>query len=119
MPRRPWRRRRDPDPLGDGLWRRLYDDCATAARRAPVLADMLPRVRALAEEGQARWPADGLDVPSTDAGRAHYLRLRDVRRAFADVAYRMRLAEVPGEVPSQDRHLRDALHRARTLAPLD
>lgn len=113
MPRWPWRRERRSDPLGEGLWHRLYDDCATAARRAPVLLDLLPRVRALAETAQAEWPSDGLDVPPSPDGQACYRRLREVRRAFVDVAYRQRLAGVPGAVPAQEPYLAEALDRAR------
>jgi len=113
MPWWPWRRERRLDPLGDGLWHRLYDDCATAARRAPVLLDLLPRVRALAETAQSEWPSDGLDVPPSADGQALHGRLREVRRAFVDVAYRQRLAEVPGAVPAQERYLAEALDRAR------
>lgn len=113
MPRWPWQRERRPDPLGDGLWHRLYDDCATAARRAPVLLELLPTVRALAEAAQAEWPTDGLDVPPSPDGQASHRRLREVRRAFVDVAYRHQLADVSGAVPAQERHLAEALDRAR------
>lgn len=113
MPRWPWRRERRADPLGDGLWRRLYDDCAGAARTAPVLVELLPRVYALAESAQVQWPSNGLDVPASADGQARHRRLREVRRAFVDVAYRQRLAGVPGAVPAQERHLAEALDRAR------
>ncbi len=73
------------------------------------------RVRARAEEGQRRWPSDSLDVPADMEGRAHYVALRDVERAFRDVAYRTRLAAVPGSAPSQDALIADALARARAL----
>lgn len=92
MPRWPWRRPSEPDPLGTGLWHRTYDDCVTAARRAPVLNDLLPRVWTMAESGQQRWPSESLDVPADDAGLRHYRRLREVQRAFREVAYRTRLA---------------------------
>lgn len=74
-----------------GLWRRTYDDCVTAARRAPTLDVLLPQVRALAQRGHERWPSDSLDVPADVAGRRHYQRLRDVQRSFREVAYRTRL----------------------------
>ena len=115
MPRLPWRRQRAPDPLGTGLWRRLHDDCATAARRAPDLSALMDQVRARAEDGQSRWPSDGLDVPADEEGRAHYAMLRDVQRAFGEVAYRTRLTAVPGSMPSQDAMIADALARARGL----
>ena len=73
------------------------------------------QVRARAEEGQRRWPSVGLDVPADADGHAHYAALRDVERAFRDVAYRTRLASVPGSTPSQDALLADALTRARAL----
>lgn len=72
----------------------MYDEGATAARRAPELDALLPDLRALAEAGHARWPSDSLDVPADPAGRWHYQRLRDAERAFRDVAYRRRLAGV-------------------------
>lgn len=93
----PWRRTSEPDPLGTGLWRRAYDDCATAARHAPVLDDLLPQVRAMAETGQAQWPSDTLDVPAAADGRRHYQRLRDVQRCFREVAYRTRVGSVDAE----------------------
>lgn len=115
MPRLLRRRRRAPDPLGTGLWRRLHDDCVTASRRAPELSALVEKVRAYAEEGQRRWPSDSLDVPADEAGRAHYAVLRDVQRAFREVAYRTRLTAVPGSVPAQDVLVADALAHARTL----
>jgi hypothetical protein len=83
--------------LGPGLWRRLYDDCATAARQAPVLDALLAAAYSMAEQGQRRWPSASLDVPSDPAGLAHYQRLRQVRRCFSDVAYRERLAAVTAD----------------------
>ena len=76
---------------------------------------MMPAVRALAEAGHASWPSAGLDVPADDAGRDHYARLRDLDRAFRDVAYRTRLAEVPGETPRQEHLIDEAVQRARRL----
>jgi hypothetical protein len=72
-------------------------------------------VRARAEEGQRRWPSDSLDVPADEGGRAHYAVLRDVERAFREVAYRTRLTAVPGSMPSQDALVTDALARAHSL----
>jgi hypothetical protein len=115
MPRWPWRRDREPDPLGTGLWRRTYADCATAARHAPDLNDLLADVYALATTGQHRWPSDTLDVPAEAAGREHYAVLRDVEQAFREVAYRTRLAGVGDSTPGQHRLAADALTRARTL----
>ena len=34
-------RAQQPDPVGNGLWRRVHDDCVTAARRAPTLTALL------------------------------------------------------------------------------
>jgi hypothetical protein len=92
MPRWPWRRASASDPLGTGLWRRCYTDCATAARASPALEPLLAQVRAMAEANQTRWPSDSLDVPSDAAGRAAYERLRQVQLAFRESAYRSRMA---------------------------
>jgi hypothetical protein len=101
--------------LGSGLWRRLYDDCATAARRATSLQPLLPQVYALAEAGQQRWPSAGLDVPADSAGRAHYAVLREVDQSFREVAYRSRLAAVSERTDTQRRLGDEALQRARSL----
>lgn len=92
--RRLWRRRAEPDPLGTGLWRRVYADCATAARAAPALDPLLPRVRSLAQAAHSRWPSDSLDVPSDRDARAAYDRLHAVQQAFREAAYRSRMAAV-------------------------
>ncbi|HSK25471.1 MAG TPA: hypothetical protein VK894_00995 [Jiangellales bacterium] len=96
-------RRRRPapsDPLGSGVWRRAYDDCATAPRRTAPLVDRATAARldaaASAVLGSARtaaqrWPADGLDVPADPAARAAYDRLRAVAAASREVAYRVSL----------------------------
>lgn len=115
MARWPWRRERPPDPLGSGLWRRLYDDCVTAARHAEALTPLMGHVREMAEQGEHRWPSDSLDVPADPDGRAYYLRLRDVQRACAEAAYRSRLSSVTGVAAGQDVLLDDALRRARSL----
>lgn len=75
----------------------------------------MDQVRARAEDGQRRWPSDSLDVPAAEAGRAHYAVLRDVQRAFREVAYRTRLTAVPGAMPAQDALVADALSHARSL----
>ncbi|MGA7689625.1 MAG: hypothetical protein WCA29_10415 [Jiangellales bacterium] len=94
MPRWPWRRTSASDPLGTGLWRRCYADCATAARASPALDPLLAQVRAMAEANHTRWPSDSLDVPSDSAGRAAYEHLRQVQMAFRESAYRARMAAV-------------------------
>lgn len=94
MPRWPWRRPAEPDPLGTGLWRRGYADCVTAARAAPVLEPLLTDVRSLAESGQSQWPSESLDVPADSHGRAAYQQLRAVQQAFREAAYRTRMASV-------------------------
>jgi hypothetical protein len=96
-------RGRQPDAVGHGVWKRLHDDCATAARRSPTLGDLMPAARALAEQGQRRWPSETLDVPAGAAPRAHYERLRAVQRAFSDVVYRTRLAAMNGGDARQER----------------
>lgn len=106
----PWRRRTEPDPLGTGLWRRCYADCATAARAAPALDPLLPQVHALAQAGQERWPSDSLDVPSSRDGRAAYDRLRAVQQAFREAAYRSRSAAV--ETCPDDRRRQRELSQA-------
>jgi hypothetical protein len=73
------------------------------------------QVRVRAEEGQRRWPSDSLDVPADGEGLAHYASLRDVERAFREVAYRTRLAAVPGSMPSQDALVTEALEQAHAL----
>lgn len=92
----------------------MYDDCATAARRAPVLDDLLVAVHTMAEQGQRRWPSDSLDVPSDPAGLAFYQRLRQVRRCFSDVAYRDRLAATTAD-RQQEVLLARALQQAAAL----
>lgn len=115
MPAWPRRRRSAPDPLGSGLWRRLYDDCATAARRAPSLQTLLPQVYSHAEQGQRRWPSASLDVPADSAGRTHYAMLREVDQSFREVAYRSRLAALDDGTDTQRRLRDEALQRAWSL----
>jgi hypothetical protein len=89
-----------PDPLGSGIWRRTYDDCATAARRSGSRLDpgsarrlslALAVVREAARTAGERWPTDALDVPADPAARLTYERLRAAGRAFREVAYRVSL----------------------------
>jgi hypothetical protein len=89
-----------PDPLGSGVWRRTYDDCATAARRsgprldpgsARCLSLALAVVLDTARTAGERWPTDALDVPADPAARLTYERLRGADRAFREVAYRVSL----------------------------
>lgn len=110
-----WGRRREPDPLGDGLWRRTYTDCATAARRASELSDLLPAVYDLARTGHQQWPSESLDVPADPDGRAHYCALRQVEREFREITYRRRLARVAGAPETQDRLAKEARRRLDDL----
>jgi hypothetical protein len=89
-----------PDPLGSGVWRRTYDDCATAARRSGPRLDpgsarrlslALGVVLDTARTAGERWPTDTLDVPADPAARLTYERLRAAGRAFREVAYRVSL----------------------------
>jgi hypothetical protein len=89
-----------PDPLGSGVWRRTYDDCATAARRSGPRLDpgsarrlslALAVVLDTARTAGERWPTDALDVPADPAARLTYERLRGADRAFREVAYRVSL----------------------------
>jgi hypothetical protein len=89
-----------PDLLGSGVWRRTYDDCATAARRSAPLLDpgsarrvslALSVVLDTAGTAGERWPTDMLDVPADPAARLTYERLRAAGRAFREVAYRVSL----------------------------
>lgn len=110
-----WGARGRPDPLGEGLWRRTYTDCATAARRASELGDRLPLAYELARVGQQQWPSDSLDVPGQPGGRAHYALLREVEREFREVVYRRRLARVTEDPAAQDRLGDEALRRLDDL----
>jgi uncharacterized protein (DUF1786 family) len=101
--------------LGRGLWRRLHDDCSTALRDASERAELMPAVRALAQDAQQRWPSDSLDVPADPAGRSAYVRLADVRRALREAAYRERLLAAGEAVPAQQQLRARALETARTL----
>ena len=97
------RRRRStdaPDLLGSGVWRRTYDDCATAVRRSAPLLDpgsarrvslALSVVLDTARTAGERWPTDSLDVPADPVARLPYERLRAGDRAFREVAYRVSL----------------------------
>jgi len=89
-------RRREPDPLGDGVWRRAHDRFRRAVDRfhqviEPVppgperdrlelvgaaLAESLDIVRAVCVQAQAQAPSSGLDVPRGPDGRAPDLHRR-------------------------------------------
>jgi hypothetical protein len=103
------------DALGRGLWRRAYDDCAGAAAGDPDLAELLPAVRSLAEQAQRTWPSDSLDVPADPAGRAAHDRLRALRRAIKEAAYRSRLLALGQGGEHQQRLREDAVRAARAL----
>ena len=97
-----------------------FDRRRSAVTRRPepgeaTTAALMDQVRARAEDGQHRWPSDGLDVPADAEGRAHYAVLRDVQRVFREVAYRTRLDAVPGSTPPQDALIADAMARAHVL----
>lgn len=105
----------DDEALGRGLWRRAYDDCAGAAARDADLAELLPAVRALAEHAQRTWPSDSLDVPPDPEGRAVHDRLRSVRRAIKEAAYRSRLLAAGQGGEQQQRLREEAVRTARDL----
>lgn len=89
-------RRREPDPLGDGVWRRAHDRFRRAVDRfhqviEPVppgperdrlelvgasLAESLDIVRTVCVRAQAQAPSSGLDVPRGPDGRAPDLHRR-------------------------------------------
>lgn len=80
--------RRDDSELGKGLWRRAHDRFVRGLDRfhqilervppgqtfesivplANELADLLPRVRALASEAQKLAPSESLDIPASPTG---------------------------------------------------
>jgi len=95
-------RRRGPDPLGDGVWRRAHDRFLRAVERvhqvasgpdedaevterliavAASLGRLLPQVGAVCAAAQAAAPSAGLDVPSGGGGR-----FLDVHRALSKAA---------------------------------
>jgi hypothetical protein len=94
------------------LWARSYADCASIARRRPELEALLPAVRALTDEAQARWPTDTLDIPAEAEARVAQRRLADLRKAFAEAEYRARLLQVD---PSDSAQL-DRFHQALAAA---
>jgi hypothetical protein len=75
--------RKDDAELGTGVWRRAHDRFRRGLDRyhqilegvedddvynelvavANQLGELLPRVRAVCVEAQARWPSQGLDIP--------------------------------------------------------
>lgn len=81
-------KRRDEAELGHGIWRRNHDRFVRGLDRfhqilermpsadmidvmvpaANSLADLLPRVRAIAEEAQQLAPSDGTDIPYSTQG---------------------------------------------------
>lgn len=81
-------KRRDEAELGHGIWRRSHDRFVRGLDRfhqilermpsadmidlmvpaANALADLLPRVRAIAEEAQTLAPSDGTDIPYSAQG---------------------------------------------------
>ena len=80
--------RRDDAELGRGLWRRAHDRFIRGIDRfhqvlerladtemielivpdANTLADLIPRVRAVAMEAQSIAPSDGMDIPASPEG---------------------------------------------------
>jgi hypothetical protein len=114
-----WRRllprRGADDPLGHGLWQRLYLDCRTALRDAPEGGELLPAVHAWAQHAHQRWPSESLDVPADPEGRATYRQLQALSQALREAAYRSRLLG-SGLAGTEQHRLRDeALQAARDL----
>jgi hypothetical protein len=114
-----WRRllgrRGTDDPLGPGLWHRLYLDCRTALRDVPEGGELLPAVHAWAQHAQQRWPSESLDVPADPQGRDTHRQMQALTRALREVAYRSRLLG-SGLAGAEQQQLRDeALQQARDL----
>lgn len=117
-----------PDPLGEGVWRRAYEDCASATRRlaatapraapeqaraveeaATALLEALPRVHRLAVAGAAAHPSVGHDLPSGTAGVAAWRAIAAVRRTVREVEWRAGLVVLEPTASAHQRLLSGAV----------
>ena len=133
-------RRRPPDPLGEGVWRRAHDRYHRAVDRAHQVLDGVPAgaahdgltdvanllatlvgdVRAVCERAQADAPSSGVEVPGGSAGRyldAHRAlsRAGTMAAQAAEAAVLTRVALASGDAATADERV-SAARRAATAS---
>ncbi len=132
----PWPWRRAPDPLGEGVWRRVHDRCRRAVDRfhqviepvpeGPVrdglelvgadLAGLLDRVRGLCVAAQAEAPSGGLEIPAGRHGDLHrsLSRLATAAAQASEAAAMARVAEGAGDRATASARVEAARRAAAT-----